>query len=78
MTDNNHSRSKQGLIRRMKTIPEMNNVHEEKNGNMSTRLDHLIEAIRTATSEKFTGYIKVNYTQGSIGRVEKFEEILRK
>jgi hypothetical protein len=29
------------------------------------------------TEQQFTGYIKVNFTQGGIGRVEKFEEILK-
>jgi hypothetical protein len=28
--------------------------------------------------QNFTGYIKVNFSQGSIGRIERFEEILRK
>jgi len=38
----------------------------------------IIEMIRTLMDKKFTGYIKVNFSQGNIGRIEKFEEILKK
>jgi hypothetical protein len=27
--------------------------------------------------KKFTGYIKINFTSGTVERVEKFEEILK-
>jgi hypothetical protein len=39
------------------------------------RTKKLAEAIRMLIMGEFTGYIKINFTQGSIGRVEKFEEI---
>jgi len=42
------------------------------------RLERLTAAIRGLMEAKFTGYIKLNFTQGSIGRIEKFEEILHK
>ena len=38
------------------------------------RLEKLVLAIRSLMENKFTGYIKLNFTQGSIGRIEKFEE----
>jgi hypothetical protein len=38
----------------------------------------IIEMIRALMDKKFTGYIKVNFSQGNIGRIEKFEEILKK
>jgi hypothetical protein len=41
------------------------------------KLTKLVETIKTLTEQRFTGYIKVNFTQGGIGRVEKFEEILK-
>jgi hypothetical protein len=41
------------------------------------KLARLVETIKTLTEQRFTGYIKVNFTQGGIGRVEKFEEILK-
>ncbi|NLI81618.1 MAG: hypothetical protein GX443_08020 [Deltaproteobacteria bacterium] len=42
------------------------------------KLTRLIAAIRELMELQFTGYIKINFTQGALGRVEKFEEILRK
>lgn len=41
------------------------------------KLRRLLEYLRSLKEEKFTGHIKINYTQGSIGRVEKFEEVLK-
>jgi hypothetical protein len=42
------------------------------------KLLSLTEILRSLGDGGFTGYIKINYTQGNIGRVEKFEEILKK
>jgi hypothetical protein len=42
------------------------------------KLKLLYDYLSDIRNEKFTGYIKVNFTQGNIGRVEKFEEILKK
>lgn len=58
-------------------------VENKNNGNGNGNRQHLIfrklvDTLETMREEKFTGYIKINYTQGSIGRVERFEEILRK
>jgi len=39
------------------------------------RMTRLIEAIRKLIEGEFTGYVKINFTQGSLGRIEKFEEI---
>jgi hypothetical protein len=69
--------NKQVVIRRVKAFPGLDDSLK-KTGKKNERLDLLIETILNATCEKFTGYIKVNFTQGTIGRVEKFEEILRK
>ena len=41
------------------------------------KLELLIQELETLAEKSFTGYVKVNYSQGSIGRVEKFEEILK-
>lgn len=38
----------------------------------------LVEYLDGVQNNKFTGYIKVNFSQGSIGRIERFEEILSK
>jgi hypothetical protein len=42
------------------------------------KLKRLYEYLTSIRNENFTGYIKVNFTQGNVGRVEKFEEILKK
>ena len=41
------------------------------------KLVRLVEVLRLLVDGKFTGYLKVNFSQGGIGRIEKFEEILR-
>ncbi len=46
--------------------------------NGSEKLRKLGEVLRSLAESQFTGYIKINYSQGNIGRVEKFEEILKK
>lgn len=38
----------------------------------------LVEYMKQLQLSSFTGYIKINYSQGSVGRIEKFEEILKK
>jgi len=38
------------------------------------RMKKLAEAISKLMDGQFSGYIKINFSQGSIGRVEKFEE----
>jgi hypothetical protein len=38
----------------------------------------IIQMIKELMGKKFTGYIKINFARGSIGKVEKFEEILKK
>jgi hypothetical protein len=42
------------------------------------RLLKLIEMIKALMDTKFTGYIRINFSGGIIGSVEKFEEILKK
>ncbi|MBN1903777.1 MAG: hypothetical protein JW927_01635 [Deltaproteobacteria bacterium] len=41
------------------------------------KLDILKKEMEALSETAFTGYVKINFTQGSIGRVEKFEEILK-
>ena len=41
------------------------------------KLQLLVHELEALLEKKFTGYVKVNFSQGSIGRVEKFEEILK-
>lgn len=44
-------------------------------GRVLDRTKRLIEAIRMLIEGEFSGYIKINFSQGSLGRVEKSEEI---
>lgn len=39
------------------------------------RMKSLSEAIKKLVEEEFNGYLKINFTQGSLGRIEKSEEI---
>ena len=57
----------------------MNATILEKPRTRSTdKLTRLYEYLMSIRDENFTGYIKINFSQGNVGRVEKFEEILRK
>ncbi|HAM51705.1 MAG TPA: hypothetical protein DCP92_13860 [Nitrospiraceae bacterium] len=38
------------------------------------RMKKLIETLRVLIQEEFNGHIRINFSQGSIGRVEKSEE----
>jgi hypothetical protein len=42
------------------------------------KLKKIAETIMALMEKKFTGYLKVNFSRGNIGRIEKFEEILKK
>jgi hypothetical protein len=41
------------------------------------KLDKLAHLMVQLITDEFTGHIKINFSQGGIGRVEKFEEILK-
>ena len=38
------------------------------------RMKRLAEAIGSLMADEFSGHIKINFSQGSIGRIEKAEE----
>ena len=57
-----------------KNIQFMKNV----NNNQVDRFKKLEKFLKELQAENFTGYIRVNFSQGSIARVEKFEEVLKK
>jgi hypothetical protein len=46
-------------------------------GSRMSRLSDLMNVIQDMNEKEFTGYIKINFSQGGIGRIEKYEEILR-
>jgi hypothetical protein len=41
------------------------------------KLEKLKEIMQGMVNDEFTGHVKINFSQGGIGRVEKFEEILK-
>ncbi|MBN1625275.1 MAG: hypothetical protein JW944_02020 [Deltaproteobacteria bacterium] len=51
-------------------------IRREKSGKLE-KFEMLINKIEALIDTGFTGYVKINFSQGSIGRVEKFEEILK-
>jgi hypothetical protein len=53
---------------------------EKKEGTIKTmeKPNKLVDIIKALVDKKFTGYIKIKFTKGSVGKVEKFEEILKK
>ncbi len=53
-------------------------IIEKPKSQQSEKIKRLFEYLMNVQSSNFTGYIKINYTQGNVGRVEKFEEILKK
>ena len=42
------------------------------------KLESLTDLMGTLMEGEFTGYLKINFSQGGISRVEKFEEISKK
>ncbi|MFH1984374.1 MAG: hypothetical protein ABIL58_21230 [Pseudomonadota bacterium] len=42
-----------------------------------SRFVRLMEFLSALNGGGFTGYVKINYSQGAIARVEKFEEVLK-
>jgi len=39
------------------------------------KMKRLSETIRSLMEGEFSGYIKINFSQGSLGRIEKSEEL---
>jgi hypothetical protein len=42
------------------------------------KLAKILNMIKALKDKKFTGYIKINFARGTVEKVEKFEEILKK
>jgi len=41
------------------------------------KLDKLVQVLHSHIDNEFTGHIKINFSQGGIGRIERFEEIMK-
>jgi hypothetical protein len=46
-------------------------------GARSLKFKRLVEVLQDMIDKEFTGHVKINFSQGGIGRIEKFEEILK-
>ncbi|MFH2067504.1 MAG: hypothetical protein ABIK15_20045 [Pseudomonadota bacterium] len=57
-------------------IPVIKKTAEDRDSK-ENKYERLMDFFRNAKQEKFTGYVKINFSQGQIGRIEKFEEILK-
>ena len=44
-------------------------------GTRMSRMTDLMKIIQEMNEQEFTGHIKINFSQGGIGRIEKYEEI---
>jgi hypothetical protein len=60
-----------------KSGPEAPLPEAGRDTSKEVKLRRLLDVMKALMEEKFTGYVKVNFSQGGIGRVEKFEEILK-
>jgi len=64
-----------------KTIPETPDptvlLRKKKQKNQSEKFLRLCEYIEEIRQGGLTGHIKVNFNQGNICKIEKYEEILR-
>ena len=39
------------------------------------KFDNLLEVLKGLRKSEFTGSLKINFTQGGVGRIEKLEEM---
>lgn len=46
-------------------------------GKLKSKYSRFVDYLKETQQSGFTGYIKINFSQGQIGRIEKFEEILK-
>ena len=59
----------------LKTIPLKQKT--SRIGSQNNKFKRLVEVLQDMIDKEFTGHVKINFSQGGIGRIEKFEEILR-
>jgi hypothetical protein len=53
-------------------------MNHDRSSSLKKRLQEVLEYLVVLEQSKFTGYIRINYSQGTVGRIEKMEEILPK
>ncbi|MGD2063096.1 MAG: hypothetical protein PVF51_05885 [Nitrospirota bacterium] len=52
-------------------------VVASKNGSRDDKFARLVAYLERLRLQNFTGNIRINWTQGRIGRIEKYEEVLK-
>jgi len=62
---------------RLTSLEERTDPMGKKRDKHLEKLEKLTVIMKALMGDEFTGHIKINFSQGSIGRVEKFEEILK-
>lgn len=58
-------------------IPKAETTKVRLNKKHPNTTEKLLGVIEDLVERQFTGYLKLNFSHGTIARVEKFEEILR-
>jgi hypothetical protein len=66
------------LLQQLMKTRRIENLNRPIRMDKSQKLFCLMDYLRSLNEENFTGSIKINFSQGSIARVEKFEEISKK
>jgi 3-dehydroquinate dehydratase len=64
------------MVFSIKTARRTNDMGKKKEKHIR-KLEKLNEVMQDMVDGEFTGHVKINFSQGGIGRIEKFEEILR-
>ena len=74
---NNGHRVIMNMSESTKRILIKSGSHSKGSSSKMARFSDLMNVIQEMNEKEFTGYIKINFSQGGIGRIEKYEEILR-
>jgi len=54
------------------------NIREMKKMASDGKLMKIKEMLKALMDKKFTGYIRINFMRGTVAKIEKFEEIIKK
>jgi len=73
-----HEKSKTRSLREPKRVEPSPPGSPSPLGNGTDKLERLVQYLEELRAESFTGYVKINYSQGGVGRIERFEEVLKR
>ncbi len=66
------------VVRKNHELPEKDGLKETGCESGMGRIEKLVEFLHDLKRDEFTGFLRINYSQGGITKIEKTEEILRK